>query len=142
MTGVQTCALRSIDTNRVSPRRIIVTGVLARATLLDHDPGVYRKNTPPAHRSRGIYPDQGVRMIGSLGEKPGARSIRDLPVSTSVSQQIVDRGYGEGADDQEEKKDHEFLHRMRVGGKLQRGFLRCSRPICFRQLNAEIFRRV
>ena len=100
---------KSVASDRFTPCGVVVTAVGGGAYLLDHDPGMNRKNAPPSHGAGSIYPNDRVGMAGCRGQKSGAGAVGRLPIAAAVSKPIIAASRNSDRhNDQEQKDDHEF----------------------------------
>ena len=110
-TLIDTAGIRrkSVASDRFTPCGVVVTAVGGGAYLLDHDPGMNRKNAPPSHGAGSIYPNDRVGMAGCRGQKSGAGAVGRLPIAAAVSKPIIAASRNSDRhNDQEQKDDHEF----------------------------------
>jgi hypothetical protein len=69
-----------------------------------------REYPAPSHRSRREDPDQSLRVLGGLGEKPGAGTVGRSPVLTPLAKQVFHGGHGHGNEHEEEKNGEVSFH--------------------------------
>jgi hypothetical protein len=71
-------------------------------------------------------------MFGCVRQKPGAGTVRRLPVATAVAKQIVGGGDRDRCDNQREKKqDHVFFHEGKISGDGEENASNVVRPAVF-----------
>ena len=74
----------AVGADRAAPADLVVAGVVARAGLLHHHPGVVGEDAAPAADPRRIDRDDGLGRLGCHRQELGARPIGGNPVRRDI----------------------------------------------------------
>ncbi|GBG46291.1 hypothetical protein CBR_g79690, partial [Chara braunii] len=110
--GAEPAAIRgeAVDADRFAPSRVIVSAVARCVGRLHHDPRVHGEDAAPADGAGREHPDHGLGVFGGGGEQPGTRSIGNLPVATTFTQEIARRRYTDRGQNQQQYQDQKASH--------------------------------